>query len=517
MKKTINIALLLLMLCAAASLMGGHSDDFVLGAFSENAPGDGLVNLNSSSFRGLYGYSVLATGVYQKFEAEYASAEAVQPGEEDLPQFCYQSRDRVGHFIYDLSFSNQTYWHVPPGTRGYAYQDLFHRWPEADGTLRRIGPEFRFLRTWNSAGKEIDAENCLYVRFIFKATDLDKLADNDTLATFSFTCSDATSTNADYQAVWFYHGKDDPSLAAKSLTKAEYLDLPIAHAANDPSMKCVEFRFPFGNLNSTDICSLFGQGVVKATAWYWQLKNLNPRMWWHGRGSLMLDYVEFSDKVYNEFTNDPNERARLRNFNPEDDYFVENLSHHFGIDEPKHPHYQAYTILEEHLRAMGGKELLTASSFEKRQVAKPDGTPLRLTQAYIDEVNPRALMINRYPLTNEHVWWNWGNAVNLNDYGFVQKKIEKTVLNEYDYYRNIASARSMKFIAMPQISGEWNPEGNKWEFILPPGKLAKCLQLLPLCYKPDGIVPFKFDIKEDNQDNQYAMVKQIKKMILFNQ
>jgi len=38
---------------------------------------------------------------------------------------------------------------------------------------------------------------------------------------------------------------------------------------------------------------------------------------------------------------------------------------------------------------MGGKELLTASSFEKRQVAKPDGTPLRLTQADTQEAMPQ--------------------------------------------------------------------------------------------------------------------------------
>jgi hypothetical protein len=296
MKKRIYIAALLVMLCAVPSLLGGHSDEFVLGPFSENGP----ANLNSSSFRGLYGYSVLASGVYQRFEAEYASVEAVQPGEEDLPQFCYQSVDRVGHFIYDPCFSNRTYWHVPSGSRGFAYKDLFHRRLESDGAFRRIGPEFRFLRTRDPDGKAIDAENRLYVRFVFRVYDLDGLANEDTLATFSFTCFDDTSPDAGYRGVRFYHGTDGSALGAKSLTKAEYLDLPIAHGADDPTIKCVEFSFPFGEADDADQSSLAGQGAVKATAWYWQLKNLNPRMWWHGRGGLRLDYVEFSDKVFRE-------------------------------------------------------------------------------------------------------------------------------------------------------------------------------------------------------------------------
>lgn len=572
MKKMINIALLLMMLCAAASLAAEYSDEFLLGPFTSKLRipklGDpdnqtdmniALANLlEQAGFNSVratavfnpdstavvdfastldadsldliledlifvpedqYGYSALSTGVHLKFEAEYSSADAVND-DQNNDRYFYKSIGRKGEFLQNLYYSNDYYWSVPSDTvGGYAYKDLLYRWPTGNGEYYRVGPEFRFLRSRRFCGNPIETDdNCLYVKFVFKADGLDDLDDDDVLATFSFTCyknsRDTEDPDEDYPNpiyrdndqsdplfVSFLYGDDPDPMGAKSLTKAEYELLPQAAEHGDPDVKEICFSFP---LELQGEHSLLGQGVVKATAWYWQLKNLNPRMWWHGRGSLMLDYVEFSDKVYNEFTTDPNELARLRDFDQVFDQ-IPNLSHHFGIDEPKHPHFQAMRILEDHLRAMGGKELLTASSFEKRNVIKPDGTPLRLTQAYIEEVNPRALMINRYlSQPGENIWWNWGNVGNLDDLGFVQMRIEKNVLDEYNRYRNEAFDRSMKFIVMPQIYGEWNTEENKWNFILPPGKFAKCLQLLPLCYKPDGIVPFKFDAKDDNQ---YAMVK----------
>jgi hypothetical protein len=460
MKKRIYIAALLVMLCVAASL-NGHSDEFVLGAYSglrshyegsDDPPENSTFNnqlsdlLEQAGFNSVratavynpdptlvtdlastlndhnldliledhifvpgdqYGYSALSTGVNLKFEAEYDSAGSVNTGDQLSDTYFYKSVGRTGSIQDDDNYSNWYYWSVlADDGPGWAYKDLLYRWPTDDDEYYRVGPEFHFLRSAEFGGNPIGTDdNCLYVKFVFKVTELDSLQDDVTLATFSFTCfADPTTVLLDeadypnilydpdidedcleYIDVWFNCGTDTNFISEKSLTKADYELLPQAAEHDDPDVKEICFTFP---LELQGEHSLLGQGVVKATAWYWQLKNLNPRMWWHGNGRLMLDYVEFSDKIFNEFTNDPNELARLRNFE-----YVSNLSHHFGVDEPKHPHYRAYEKLEEHLVAQGGKELLTASSFEKRQVAKPDGTPLRLTQAYIDEVNPRALMI----------------------------------------------------------------------------------------------------------------------------
>jgi len=311
-----------------------------------------------------------------KFEAEYDSEDYVNLDDLYDDRYFYKSVDRTGSDQFDYYYSNRNYWSIPTDAGpGWAYKDLLYRWPTDDDEYYRVGPEFRFLRSKAFCGNPIDTDdNCLYVKFVFKVENLDGFEDQDTLATFSFTCfSDPTTVlleDADYPNilydpdidedyleyidVWFNCGTDTTFISEKSLTKAEYELLPSANNLADPSIKCMTFTFP---LELQGEHSLFGQGVVKATGWYWQLKNLNPRMWWHGRGRLMLDYVEFSDKVFNDHTNVAEERDNLRNFD------LANLSHQYGIDEPKHPHYESIRILEQHLVANNLVELITASNF----------------------------------------------------------------------------------------------------------------------------------------------------------
>ncbi|MFO8145405.1 MAG: hypothetical protein R6T89_06745 [Candidatus Syntrophosphaera sp.] len=275
-----------------------------------------------------YGYSALSTGVNLKFEAEYSSEDDVNDGDQMNDKYFYKSVDRTGGPQYNESYENYNCWLIPADAGpGWAYKNLLYRWPTDTGEYYRVGPEFRFLRSKRFCGNPIGTDdNCLYVKFVFMVDNLDDFADDDTLATFSFTCHknsrDTEDPDEDYPNpiyrdndqsdplfVSFLYGDDQIPMGAKSLTKAEYELLPQAVEHDDPDVKEICFTFP---LELQGEHSLSGQGVVKATAWYWQLKNLNPRMWWHGNGRLMLDYVEFSDKVFNEYRRNPAQTARLR-------------------------------------------------------------------------------------------------------------------------------------------------------------------------------------------------------------
>jgi hypothetical protein len=47
--------------------------------------------------------------------------------------------------------------------------------------------------------------------------------------------------------------------------------------------------------------SLLGQEVIEEAGWYYRLKNLNPNMFWCGKGELHLDYIEYTDKMFKNF------------------------------------------------------------------------------------------------------------------------------------------------------------------------------------------------------------------------
>lgn len=402
-----------------------------------------------------YGYSALATGNYMKFEAEYSSNHSVAFNDSLSDVFYYKSNERVGTVFPDNSYSNRSYWSVPD-IAGYAYKDLTYRWPKSDNSFDRIGTEFRFLGNFTN-GYDVVANNDLMIRFVFGAILPASLPDDTIIASFNITS---------------YRGSATPSsIAGGDLTKSDYDALTVI----DPDLGLREKIF------TISITDLITAGICVSEGWHIVLKDLNPNMYWNGMGTLKLDYIEYYDTIFDQYTKDPSKRQHLRNFTNSD-----NLRYFYASDEPKSPHFLSFKHLKDHLLG-SGRDLVTAVNYDKMGLMKAPNTPYRMTDAFIEKAEPRILMIDRYPFTTYSV--NWVKEANSSN--FVQDLIDR-VTNEYDYYRTkLGMGSDIKLYYIPQLFGEY--KNSHWTYLWPPDKMAKCLQLLPLCYQADAIMSFKFD------------------------
>jgi len=402
-----------------------------------------------------YGYSALATGNYMKFEAEYSSNHSVAFIDRLSDVFYYKSSDRVGNTGFDSRYSNWYYWTVPD-TVGFAYKDLTYRWPKSDNSFDRVGPEFRFLGNYTNDYPVVN-NNSLKIRFVFKAILPASLPDNEIIARFEFTS---------------YKGSPSATVIDDfNLSKAEYQALTVV----DPvlGLKEMTFTFPIAFLLTEEVC--------KTEGWYVTLKDLNPNMIWYGQGTLLLDYIEYYDTIYDQYTKSYDKRQHLRNFSS-----CDNLRYFYASDEPKSPHFESFRLLNLHLTG-SGKDIVTAVNYDKMGLMKAPNTPYRMTDAFMEKAEPRILMIDRYPFTTYSV--NWVKEANSSN--FVQDLIDR-VTNEYDYYRTkLGMGSDIKLYYIPQLFGEY--KNSHWTYLWPPDKMAKCLQLLPLCYQADAIMSFKFD------------------------
>jgi hypothetical protein len=367
---------------------------------------------------------------------------------------------------------------IPNGTAGYAYKDITYRWQNG-ANYDRVGKEFRFLgNTTNNV--QIIENNRLNVRYVFRADQLNSYSDSDTLAVISFIKYDGmTTASTIYDSLYFYQSSNPYKKFV--LTKGIYLSLPVSNILT--GCRALEFQFPLKGINGIPVYTLENQGVISQNGRHMQMSNLNPWMYWNGRGVLRLDYIEYYDDVFANYTNDPAKIAKLRSFDS-----VANLRYFFGIDEPKAPNFLSFKRLKDHLQTtfpVNERYIVSAINLDKSNLNKPDATPYRLPTSYKDYVTPRMLMIDVYPFTGADIQWNNPTASD-----FVQNHLDR-VCNEYKHFRSTVSA-GVKLGFIPQTFGEYT-FGNRWSYLLPPAKMARCLQLLPLCYQPSGVISYKFN------------------------
>jgi hypothetical protein len=439
---------------------------------------DWIFNPSSDPSLEKYGYSALSSGLDMKFEVEYANAADVNDNDRNSDTYFYMSSSasRVGSFEFQDDYSNNNYWRIPNGNSGYAYKDITYRWPNGS-YFDRVGEEFMFLgNTTNNV--QIIENNQLNVRYVFRADQLDSYSDSDTLAVFSFVkYSEMTTESTTYDSLYFYHASNANNKFI--LTKGIYTSLPVFDVITGCRM--LEFQFP---LSGVAAHTLDNQGVIIHNGWHMQMSNLNPWMYWNGRGELKLDYIEYYDGVFTNYTNVAAKRAKLRSYES-----VDNLNHYYGTDEPKAPNFLSFKRLKEYLQTtfpVNKRYIVSAINLDHNKLIKPDATPYRLPTSYKDYVSPRKLMVDVYPFTGADIQWN-----NPADNNFVQNHLDR-VCNEYNHFRSTVNTGA-KLVFIPQTFGEYK-WGDRWSYLLPPAKMARCLQLLPLCFQPDGVMSYKFDL-----------------------
>lgn len=234
------------------------------------------------------GLSALSPGINTRFEAEYASGEYLHPyealGDNNRLFYVSPKNDRAGYFVFGRGYSNRYCWMVEDGTSGYAFKDLIHR-QQGVNAYHAVGKQLGTL-----ANPANDAK--LNIKYVFRVDELDNYIDTDTLAVFSFVIH-RDNTGSNYGQLLFYHDSNPNPIREFALTMGEYNKLPIIDRVTN--LRAIEFTFTVGGDGGNADCSLIKQGVVKTNSRHLEIDNLNPWMYWNGKGRLKLDYVEYKE------------------------------------------------------------------------------------------------------------------------------------------------------------------------------------------------------------------------------
>lgn len=237
--------------------------------------------------------------------------------------------------------------------------------------------------------------------------------------------------------LFFYHPSSSNAIKNFVLTKSVYDTLTVFNHLT--GCKALEFQFPLRDNPGSLRHTLDSQGLLNPSGHYKQLTNLNPWMYWSGRGNLKLDYVEYYDDIFANYTNNPDRRSKLRSYEN-----MTNLRHFQGMDEPKAPNFASCKKLKEYLQTTfpaDERYLVGAINLDHCKLKKNDGTPYRLPDAYRKFVSPRKIMINVYPFTGDLIRWN-----NKDHIDFVQNYLDK-LCAEYNHFRlKVGTGNKLVFI-----------------------------------------------------------------------
>lgn len=242
----------------------------------------------------------LSSGVFFRFEAEYASSAMVNPGDEHKANCFYKSdgkdgEARIGRHFFSPFYSNCYFWSVEEGASGWAFGGLRSRWRDAAGGYPRLGSAFRF---WNGVVPVAGSAeaNQLEVTYAFSCGNLDACEPDTPLARFRLD-----SHVKDGSVLGVRHRAGNNELKEETiLTKADYLALPVIFDKGTEK-RLLTLSVPFASFHGPDP-GRETDDAVTVKGMYLELVNLDPLMYWYGNGSLMLDYIEFHDDIHDNCT-----------------------------------------------------------------------------------------------------------------------------------------------------------------------------------------------------------------------
>lgn len=231
--------------------------------------------------------------------------------------------------------------------------------------------------------------------------------------------------------------------------------------------------------------------------------HINPRIYWHGKGKLSIDYLEFEDEIYRALSGDTPNHPMLQGMLSRVEQIdrlnnASSLLFYYGKDEPFQGQFATYNQLQRHL-GKTGKKLIAAIHLEGTKIKKPNGhADYFHAGQFMKYSKPEIMMLDAYPLqewgagAGSLIRWNESS----NHANFIQNKLETTLIANYHKLtaaiNHDKDLKDTMLFFVPQIFGEkYEPvESGEWRFVMPPRAMLKCLKLMPLCYAPDGIVDY---------------------------
>ncbi len=438
-----------------------------------------------------FGSEALSLGNYWRFEAEYDSSSALN---QNSDRYFYMNTQRVGEAVPKAQASGGWVWRLKDGKSGFASRRLQFRWPNvAKPPVRyNIGPEFRFLQRALGSGSQGEfalnpsANDTLYITFAFRCEDLPE-KQSTPLCSLAFQ-GYATETEKQVRRVAHFDPRTGRSQPITVLTVKDYLALPelTKDGEGNPVWPHRELTLavPLSELNAAGLLDL-------TKGWRFPLRNLNPRLYWQGYGSLELDYVEFEDTMHRDLAGNAFLRDRARQRVAELASNYDNISHFFLTDEPTAGQFDSFRIIEQDLfkdlktLAPTVSGLMSCSWIYRSNVLKDDGNNYNLVALFDEVAQPEILMFDIYPLFGS-IRWNRPEVTRG-----LQKTLEMDMLKYYKQLKQLCVKRGAKFMPITQSYGVWVSDPGRWGNLRPPRLMQKCLQLLPLCYGADAVINFK--------------------------
>ncbi len=437
-----------------------------------------------------YGSEAFSIANYWRFEAEYDST-----FKENLldDMYFYNNSLTTGTPVFNELASGKYLLQLKTGQPGFAFNKLEFRWQEKGYTNYNIGNEFRFIQREMSDGSKGDikanpaGDDTLYITIAFKCSAL-PLDPNAELLRFSFNGFD--KNNKEHQ-VPHLNAINSRYGMFSYLTVDEYNKLPLISKDQDGNPvwqhKEIVLKISLQNLYYANLL----EGNI---SWKYLLSNLNPQVYWNGKGILEIDYVEFEDTMHKRQKTDTEliaaVRTRMQNLAERYD----NIKYFYITDEPTQGQFSSFRRLEKDIFqdikkiAPQSSGLFTCSILHRKYVIKPNNMMYDHIGLYSRIVDPKLIAFDIYPLKG---WMQWNNPTERRG---VQKRLDYDMLDQYKYYKELCMKTGAQYMPCPQSYGEWfynDAENGFWALLRPPKYMQKCFQLLPLCYGADAILTYK--------------------------
>jgi hypothetical protein len=437
-----------------------------------------------------YGSEAFSIANYWRFEAEYDST-----FKENIldDMYFYNNSLTTGVPVTDELASGKYLLRLNKGQAGFAFNKLEFRWQDKANTNYNIGNEFRFIQREMSDGSKGDikdnpaTDDTLYITLAFKCSDFP--ADPNTeLMRFSFNGFDKNQVE---HQVPHLNTLNSKSGMTSHLTAGEYTMLPLISKdeANNRVWQHKEIVL------QVSVQDLYKAGLLDGSiSWKYLLSNLNPQVYWNGKGILELDYVEFEDTMHKRQKTDTELIKAVRDRIQALAMRYDNIKYFYLTDEPTQGQFDSFRRIKKDIFpdiktiAPNCSGFYTCSILHRKNVSKPNNMGYDHIGLYAKIVTPELIAFDIYPIKG---WMQWNNPTEKRG---VQRRLDYDMLSYYKYYKELCMKTGAQYMPCPQSHGEWNytkGENGFWALLRPPKYMQKCLQLLPLCYGADGILTYK--------------------------
>jgi len=452
------------------------------------------------------GSHAVSTGNYWRFEAEYDNSGGINnTADKYFSKFSAPNRfgevsNDTGRYTWKCNYDPS----ITPPHSGVALHGLKTRWKEYGPGLtnsipssneRVIGPDFRFAAWGNDAQtRQYLSTNKLYLRYCYKVDS----AYSGTDPAFTFKCAFKRSSGWSFVPI---KNVMSTSPASESITN-NYSDL------NSNMLTTLELPgIPDGFRLITfeiDLTYLYDQGFMSTGAyWFSYLYGIDPYVYWHGSNTVHLDYLDVYDTTYDTIRNQP---ATVQGWLAGRLYTDE--KRHYTLDEPCPPQFDTMDrlnryvfISDQAIATINWRDGLMKKGPESSASANYElfSSPL----LYVEETDPAELLVDYYPLEPQFNWNIVSNDVNYMT--SVQWNLDWKMLKHYREFKYKTMNENIPLYVVPCTSGRWNTNTHRWDYYqYPTPEMAKCLQMLPLCYGVAGVIDYQLMNPWQNIPTPYA-------------